>query len=143
MARGAEVAALVVTAVEHRVVGRGVCEGRTPLWARRYEVLPAPMLGPGGWRLIDSVEGVSSGTTAAVAWPDLDLETEYEWLATVSDGYYTAVGPVWRFTTMDDLTGVVDASPSTVSLRNMIGSKGIGVSTRGGVINDRSYHGDV
>ncbi|MBN2136784.1 MAG: tandem-95 repeat protein [Sedimentisphaerales bacterium] len=54
-----------------------------------------------GYASIGIDSGVSSGSTASTIWPDLVMETAYEWYVVVSDTMSPAIasGPVWNFTT--------------------------------------------
>ena len=73
-------------------------------WLDQYETdadsqftLNFPM---GGFSVIGTDTGVSSGSNASVVWPGLSLGTEYEWYATVTDSTgRMQAGPVWSFTT--------------------------------------------
>ena len=47
---------------------------------------------------------VSSNSVASMVWTDLPMNTLHEWYVTVSDGYRTQTGPVWRFRTFSDDT---------------------------------------
>jgi hypothetical protein len=51
------------------------------------------------FELIGTVSGVASGSHASLTWPDLDLDTEYEWYVEVSNGEETTSSPRWDFTT--------------------------------------------
>jgi len=69
----------------------------------------------GGFDLIGTVSGVTSGNNASLSWPSLAAGTEYEWYVDVSDGSATTTGPTstWSFTTGGvtyDLTMAVDPS---------------------------------
>jgi hypothetical protein len=49
--------------------------------------------------LLGEMNGVTSGTNACLAWPNLLPSSGYEWYVEVSDGQSTTTGPVWTFTT--------------------------------------------
>ena len=53
--------------------------------------------------LIGTANGISSGSNASISWSGLDIETEYEWYAVVSDGHEETSGATWSFTTGSDL----------------------------------------
>lgn len=53
---------------------------------------------------------VSSNSVASMVWTDLPMNALHEWYVTVSDGYRTQTGPVWRFTTFSD-----DNTPPVIS----------------------------
>jgi hypothetical protein len=61
--------------------------------------LPHAMTASVPFELIGQVSGTASGETASLTWAGRDMDTEYEWYATVSDGNSTVTGPVWSFTT--------------------------------------------
>lgn len=63
------------------------------------------------WQEIASVNGVSSGDGASCVWNGLDFNTAYEWYAVVDDGNSSTSGPVWSFTTGDQVTA---AGPGAV-----------------------------
>ena len=52
--------------------------------------LAADLLLSQEWQLIDTVNGVPSGTNASVAWSGRSPLTEYEWYATVDDSSKSA-----------------------------------------------------
>jgi len=58
---------------------------------------PVPQAEP--FTVIGTVTGVPSGTQAALTWPALDPETEYEWYADVTDGAFTNTAGTWTFST--------------------------------------------
>lgn len=60
---------------------------------------------------LGQVNGVASGANAALAWPNLDMSTEYEWYVTVDDGSDTIEGPTWSFTTGSNLDPHVPSNP--------------------------------
>jgi len=49
--------------------------------------------------LIGTVSGVASGENASIVWPDLEIDTEYEWYVEVTDGTSMTTSPIWSFTT--------------------------------------------
>jgi len=56
-----------------------------------------------GYSLIGTNEDVASGGDALVVWPDLSLNTEYQWFVTVTDALgNTQTGPTWQFRTFSD-----------------------------------------
>ena len=54
-----------------------------------------------GYSPIGADLGVPSGSVATTPWPDLSMETQYEWYVTVADTMSPAIaaGPLWDFTT--------------------------------------------
>lgn len=52
----------------------------------------------GGFELIGSVSGVSSGATAALPWNELSENQAYEWYVTVTDGIDQTTSTTWGFT---------------------------------------------
>jgi hypothetical protein len=84
-------------------------------WLDQYEAdadsssqftLAYPMSGSGPFQVIGTAN-VASGGTAQVSWAGLAADTEYEWYATVSDGYGTVPGPVWSLRTAEGVAPVV------------------------------------
>ncbi len=52
-----------------------------------------------GYDLLGTVNGVASGGTATLLWPDLDINQPYEWYAVASDGALQTTSDTWTFTT--------------------------------------------
>ena len=80
----------------------------------------------GSYQEIGEVAGVASGANAAISWPALNPDTEYEWYVTVNDGHSTTTGPVWSFTTTAGLAGEFDSDCDAdgVDLVWLIGNPG-------------------
>jgi hypothetical protein len=67
------------------------------------------------FEVLGSQGGVSSGSTATLAWPGLTGGRTYEWYATISDGATITRGPFWRFTTLGTV-GVGDPAQGAFEL---------------------------
>lgn len=64
-----------------------------------YDMTP-PVIPQGDpFTVIGTLAGVPSGTQAAITWPALATETEYEWYVDVTDGAFTSQAGTWTFST--------------------------------------------
>ena len=74
--------------------------------AANYEefAMPYEMEGEAQIELIGTDSAVASGDNASITWPDLDLETNYEWYVTLQDMEHTTTGSIWSFTTQPALS---------------------------------------
>ena len=66
--------------------------------------LSYPMHSGNGFKLLGSVSGVASGTSAQHVWANLAPGAAYEWYAVAKDTEGETTGPTWRFTTGTDYT---------------------------------------
>ncbi|MGH7740925.1 MAG: LamG-like jellyroll fold domain-containing protein, partial [Candidatus Eiseniibacteriota bacterium] len=78
--------------------------------------LPYDMSSTTSYALIGTVGGVASGGSASVIWPGLSATTPYQWYATASDAGSVTTGPVWNFTTGNDVLAADSGLPARVSL---------------------------
>jgi hypothetical protein len=60
--------------------------------------LPYGMEGT-AFELISTVSGVASGGMAAISWPNLGTNKQYQWFAVASDGTHQTASDTWEFTT--------------------------------------------
>lgn len=75
-----------------------------------YDMATPPVPEGEPWVAIGTVTGVPSGAQAALTWPALDPETDYEWYAEVTDGAFTNTNGTWQFST-GTATAVAEAGP--------------------------------
>lgn len=90
-------------------------------WTDQYETdsdsssqftLPVALSGTPGWQLIGTKK-VASGDHAAITWPALMLNTNYEWYVSLDDGHAKdVVGPVWSMTTGSAAPSVLVTRPN-------------------------------
>ncbi len=58
-------------------------------------------------------QSVAPGQSASVVWSNLSAQTEYEWFAEVTDETArTTMGPLWRFTTVQDIYAPTAPDPA-------------------------------
>jgi hypothetical protein len=53
----------------------------------------------GPYNTLAAINGIQSGETVSISWPNLVPQTSYQWYAEVSDGISTTTSPVRSFTT--------------------------------------------
>ena len=69
------------------------------------------------WQLIETVTAVTSSSTVNVHWSALNPSTEYEWYVVVKDGTHSTTGPIWNFTTGNEITApVVTSQPASQTI---------------------------
>jgi len=61
--------------------------------------LPVSLVTTQTFTLLGELNNVTSGSTACINWPGLDVASDYEWYVELYDGQNTTTGPSWTFTT--------------------------------------------
>jgi hypothetical protein len=77
--------------------------------------LPYTMPDLGGFSVLGTINGVSSGETASLIWSGLANGQQYDWYTVASDGAFQTTSADWSFTTIDISTATTEPSPTVTS----------------------------